>query len=77
MENYNTGRQNTDDNIIRRMRRSCWIGKATTLTHTLRIYNTYCSSIVIIVARKRLIVTSYVYCLSCRIQYIVSDIQHI
>jgi len=39
------------DNIIRRMRVTCWITKA---TYTLRICNTFCSSTAILVTRTRL-----------------------
>jgi hypothetical protein len=48
--------------LIRRMRFACWIIKA---TNTLRIWNTHRSFTVPIATRKRLNVTSYVYCRSC------------
>jgi hypothetical protein len=44
---YGTARQATDDNIEGNMRTACWVTKATdTHTHTLRICNTYCFSMV-------------------------------
>jgi len=45
---------------IWRMRIACWIPKATN-TNTY----THCSSTATMVARTHLIVTLYVYCLSC------------
>jgi hypothetical protein len=42
---------------------ACWINKA---THTLRIYNTYCSSTPTIFMRTHLNVTLYLLCLSCQ-----------
>ena len=49
METY--ARETTDDNIIRPMPIACWINRATGI---LRIYNTYCFSMVKMVTRKRL-----------------------
>jgi len=43
-----------DDNIILRMHITCRITKARIHTHTLRIYNTYCSSTASMVIRTRL-----------------------
>ena len=48
-----------DDTIIRRMRFTYWITKATNI---LRICNIYCSSTATMVTRKRLNVTLYVHC---------------
>ena len=53
------------------MRSACWIPKA---KNALRIYNTYCFSTATIVAGTRLIVTSYVNCLSCSISYYGKEI---
>ena len=52
----------TDDNIIRRMRFTCWITKT---THTQRICNTYYFTTAKIDTRKRLVVTLCIHCLSC------------
>ena len=54
-EKYGTVTEVADDNIIRRMRFTCWITKA---THTK--YN-YCSATATIVTPARLIVTLYVH----------------
>jgi hypothetical protein len=62
VEKYGTAGQATDDGIIRRMRFSCWITKA---TDTLGICNTYCFSMATILTRTYLNVTLYVHCLSC------------
>ena len=76
VEEYGGARQATDDNIIWRMRVSCWITKAThrraracTHTDTLRICNTYCFSTATIATRTRLNITFYVHCLPCYINY--------
>jgi hypothetical protein len=61
VEKYGRGGQATDENIIRRMRTSCWITKA---TDTLRIVNTYCFSMSKVVTRTRLSVTLHIYGLS-------------
>jgi len=47
--------------IIRRIRVTCWVPKA---TDTLRICNTCCFSAAAVVRRTRLSVTVYVLCLS-------------
>ena len=44
------------------LRNACWITKA---THTLRICDTYCFYATTLAARTRLVVTLYVYWLSC------------
>jgi hypothetical protein len=56
---YDTARQAANGNIIRLMRYSCWVTKA---TNTLRIWNTYLFCTATTVARKqhRLLI-----CLSC------------
>jgi len=56
----------TGVNIIRSMRFTCWIAKA---TNTLRICNAYSFPIATMVTRTRLNVTLYVQCLSCFILY--------
>ena len=63
MEKYDTAGQATDDNIIRRMRITCWITKATN-TH-ISIRTTYGFSTVKMVKRKRLNITLYAHDLSC------------
>jgi len=50
---------------IRRMRIACWITKATKYTLNIRVCNIYYFSIATMVTRMRLIVTLYVYFLSC------------
>jgi hypothetical protein len=65
VKKYGTARQATDDNIIRRMRLTCWITKATD-TH---------SEYIILTAfpmqqwlrERALILHLYVHCLSCLI----------
>ena len=59
MEKHCRVKQATDVTIWR-MRIACWIPKA---TNTLRVCNTYCFSIVILIARTLLDVTLYVNCL--------------
>ena len=49
------------DTIIPRLRFACWI----VYKQTLRICSTYCFSTATIATRTPLIVTWYVYCLSC------------
>jgi len=43
MEKYNKAGQATDDNIIPRMRFSCWVTKASD-THSGYLISNYCSS---------------------------------
>jgi hypothetical protein len=59
-EKSGTARRATDSNIVRRMRISCWITKATD-THS-EYFNTLCFSTATMVARKRLNV-QYIVCL--------------
>ena len=89
MEKYVRARQATDDNIIRRMRFSCWITKAThthahTLTHT---HTVQCVTFIAFVwqqwlTRTRLSVNAYTltcYCSdrvsSCNIYAVQQDTQ--
>jgi len=55
---YGTTREDTDESIIWRTRVACWM---TTITHThrhaLRMFDTYCLSMAIMVTRTRLNVT--------------------
>jgi hypothetical protein len=79
VEKYGRARQATDDNIIRRMRFTCWIGK-TTNTH---------SEYVILIAfplqlwlRERASVLYYKY-LVCRVTHVLlkpkgqADVSHV
>jgi hypothetical protein len=52
VEKCNRARQSTDDNIIRRVRFTCWITKATN-THST-VFNTYCFSTATVVERTPL-----------------------
>jgi hypothetical protein len=61
VEKFGRVGQTTDDNIIQRMRFTCWITKA---TNTLRICNTYSFSTATMITRTSLNVTLYIHCLS-------------
>jgi len=60
VEKYGRSRQAMDDNMILRMRITCWIAEA---TDTLRICNTYCFPTTAIVMRTLVNGTSRVACL--------------
>ena len=64
VEKYVRAMKATDDNILQRRRFACWITK-TTHTHTIVIYNIYCSCTAAAVMRTPLSVTLYVHCLFC------------
>jgi hypothetical protein len=61
LEKYGTAREATDDNIVRRMRFSYCITKATRArAHAHRMCNTYGFSIATVIPRPRVNVTLYV-----------------
>jgi hypothetical protein len=68
---FNKAGKATDDNIILRMRFSCWVIKLQTHTHTHThthsgcVISNYCSSTATMVARTLFNITLYVNWLSC------------
>jgi hypothetical protein len=68
VEKYCTPRQVTDNNMAHAL---CMLDNLG-YKHTLIMCNTHCFSTTIIVARKWLIFTSYVYCLYCYVLFILS-----
>ena len=65
MEKYGTAAQVSYDNILRRMKFTCWITEATDTHSEYVILIVFCTAT--IVTLKRLIVTLYVHCGSCDI----------